>query len=54
METRHLLAYALIALLAAFLAGVWRYLTRQRRAHYRTQRKIDRRKLERLARETQT
>lgn len=49
METRHLIAYLLIAVLLAFLAGVWRYLTRERRAHQRTQRQIERRKLDRLA-----
>jgi hypothetical protein len=52
METRHLVAYALIFLVLAFLAGVWRYLTRERRAHYRAQRQGERRKLDRLARDT--
>jgi hypothetical protein len=41
----------LLALLLAFLFGVWRHLTRERRAHYRTYRQSQRRKLDRLARE---
>lgn len=51
METRHLIAYLLIALLLVFLTGVWRHLTRERRAHHRTQREMARRKLDRLARD---
>ncbi len=54
METRHLVAYVLILLLAVFLVGVWRHLTRERRAHERTRRAIDKRKLDRLARDART
>jgi uncharacterized iron-regulated membrane protein len=53
METRQLIAYALIVLLLACLTGVWLYLTRERRANNRSQRQFDRRKLERLAGDTQ-
>lgn len=52
MEMRRLIAYALIVILAAFLTGVWRYATRERRAHFRTLRQAERRKHERVARES--
>jgi ABC-type nickel/cobalt efflux system permease component RcnA len=52
MEMRHIIAYLLIFALAGSLILVWRYLTRERRAHHRTQKQSERRKLERLARET--
>ncbi len=51
MDTRRLVAYVLIVLLLAFLTGVWRYLTRERRAHYRAHRQFEQRKLDRLARD---
>ena len=47
METRQIIAYVLIALLLASLTAVWRYLTRERRAHYRSHRQGQRRKLAR-------
>jgi hypothetical protein len=49
METRHLIAYLLIAALAAFVVGVWRYLTRERRAYQRAYRRSRKRRLEALA-----
>jgi len=53
METRQIIAYVLIVLLLASLTAVWRHLTRERRAQYRSQqRQGERRKLDRLARET--
>jgi len=51
MDTRRLVAYVLIVVLLAFLTGVWRYLTRERRAHYRAHRQFEQRKLDRLARD---
>jgi hypothetical protein len=54
MEMRHIIAYLLILALAGSFVLVWRYVTRDKRAHQRTQRASEKRKLERVARDAQS
>ena len=51
METRQHVACMRIALLLTFLAGIWRYFTRENRANYRTRWQNQRPKLDRPDRE---